>query len=315
MLILIDGNAMGYAHHNGTTLNHGTMQTQAVYGFARMLRDMRFSNQSAEIMVLWDGRAQFRYELFPDYKSNRDVSDDPVEQKHKEAYRAQVPYIKAMCKALGIKQVRAPELEADDLAGYFVGKMKSRTPILLVTGDQDWLQLVDKNVSWLDPRKEGRKVTFETFLDSTGYHSPEEFLEGKALQGDDSDTVPGVGGLGKGTAPKFLAKWKSVQNFFDAVDAGTYKPATRKAKNAKTQHPEQSLASDKGRLLFARNMQLMNLRDAPKPNTTTIEVTRDSCRTDLARALCERLGFLSILNQWETWVAPFETKKEEAVHE
>jgi DNA polymerase I len=274
---------------------------------------MRFAYPSADIMVLWDGRAQFRYDLFPEYKGNRDVSDDPVKQKHREAYRTQIPYIKALCKTLGIKQVRAPELEADDLAGYFVSKMKSRTNILLVTGDQDWLQLVDETVSWLDPRKEGKKVEFETFLDSTGYHSPAEFLEGKALQGDDSDTIPGVGGLGKGTAPKFLAQWHSVENFFKAVDDGRYTPAKRKAKNAKSPHPEESLASPEGRTLFRRNVALMNLRDARQPNNATIEVSRDICNPALARTLCERLGFLSILNQWDNWIAPFaQTVKEEA---
>lgn len=301
MLILIDGNAMGHVHHNGTTLTCGTMQTQAVYGFTRMLRDMRHSHPNARMMVLWDGRAQFRYDLYPEYKGNRDVKDDPKKQAHRDAYRAQTPYIKGMTKALGIAQVRSPELEADDLAGFFVSRERERESILLVTGDRDWLQLVDEQVAWLDPRGGGKRIDLTNFLDMTGYHSPVEFLQGKALMGDSSDTITGVGGIGEKGAPLFLAEHRTVWDFFAKVDEGKFVPKKK---------PHQKLASPEGRAIFERNMALMDLMTPRKPDPTTLEVDKGPVRLDYAKRLCEKLGFLSILNQWDEWSRPFGTTEE-----
>ena len=72
---LIDGNSVGHAAHRATKLRSGDMETQAVFGMLRSIRDMKVERPNFEPIVLWDGRAQWRFDLHPEYKSNRD--NDP----------------------------------------------------------------------------------------------------------------------------------------------------------------------------------------------------------------------------------------------
>lgn len=299
MLIVIDGNAMGHAHHNSTTLTCGSMQTQAIFGFVRMLNLLASSHPDGDVVVLWDGRAQFRYDLFPEYKANRDVSADPKKQAHRQAYREQVPHIKVATKLLGVRQMICENLEADDLAGWMVRKLSPTRRMLLVTGDQDWLQLVNENVTWLDPRGEGKRITHETFQQATGYFTPQEFLQGKALRGDKSDEIPPVGGIGEKGAPVFLAAWRSVENFLAAVDEGKVAKMTKAQKN---------LASPEGRAAFNRNICLMDLRGGPEPDREKLTVFPGSFNEDMFRRYCERFSFLSILKDWDRFIQPFKAK-------
>lgn len=76
--------------------------------------------------------------------------------------------------------------------------------IYLLTGDGDWLQLVRENVSWVSLREDAKhkQVNFEQFAELTGLPTPRAFLEAKALQGDTSDNIKGVGGIGDGGAKR-----------------------------------------------------------------------------------------------------------------
>lgn len=301
MLILIDGNAMGHAHHNATKLSVGTFETQAVYGYARMLRDLLTKHgHNAGVIVLWDGHAQFRFEAFEGYKGKRNeaLKADPKKQAHRDAYNAQKPFIYKAIELLGIGQMRHKHLEADDLAGYFVRKNEGKE-ILLVTGDGDWKQLVRPGVTWFDPRGEGRWVTHDAFHESTGYFTPYEFLQGKALMGDTSDSIPGVGGIGEKGAPEFLAQFKTVENFFAKVDAGEFTPTKKAHKN---------LASPEGRAAFERNMKLMNLLDAPVPDRENSIITKAWFDEAKFRLLCDRFAFQSITSQWDDWISPFKLR-------
>jgi len=119
--LIVDGNAIGHAAHHATKLTSGGMQTQAIFGFIKTMRQLRQDNPDWRLMVLWDGKAQWRYDLHPDYKSNRD--NDPKKVKDKEAYVAQRPLIARALNTLGVRQLTAMHHEADDMAGYFVEKL------------------------------------------------------------------------------------------------------------------------------------------------------------------------------------------------
>lgn len=299
MLILIDGNAMGHAHHNATTLTTGDFQTQAIYGFVRMLRDLTERQKGARILVLWDGTAQHRLDLFDGYKAQRAevLKTDPEALARRIAYRKQVPYIKKATELLGVDQMMNERREADDLAGYFVKRLTG--PITLTTGDGDWKQLVRPNVAWFDPRKDGRWVTHETFQQTTGYFTPEEFLQGKALMGDTSDSIPGIDGLGEKRAAELLAKYRSVDAFFAAWDRGEIKSSAKYIAN---------LVSPAGRAIYARNLVLMDLLNPLEPDRALNRLTRGAYNPDQLRRLFERLGFVSLLNQWGAWTSPFATR-------
>lgn len=293
MTILIDANSRGYAHHDGAKLTVGPFQTQAIFGMLKEIRNIHFSYPNRSIIVLWDGRAQWRYDLYPGYKADRE-GKSAVDDAHRAAYKAQVPWIQQMFRALGIRQLLNFDLEADDLAGYMAPRYSGQ--VLLVTGDGDWLQLVSPNVTWLDPRS-GKKVTLENFLEQTGYKSPEAFLDGKALHGDTSDKIKGTG-IGEKHAPEFVAEFGSVKRYFALVDDGTYKPKLKKY---------QVLASPEGRAIFERNMKLMNLRDTPKPDRDRFHDFKRCDPADLVkfRAICDKLAFISVLKDFDNFVEPF----------
>lgn len=308
MNVLIDGNAIGHACHRATrlTIPGSEFETQAIFGFIKTLRGLRVGLPQAKIVVLWDGYAKHRFEILPDYKGDRarKEASDPAEAKVRSSYRAQVPLIKKAVELLGVRQMQHPDLEADDLAGWLCKYTSATAPALLVTGDSDWLQLVSEHVSWLDPRKEGKRITLANFHEATGYHTPVEYLHGKALIGDSTDSIPGVDGIGETTAALLLARFGSIDNFYRQVADGTYTPASRKSKTAKSPHPEQFLASDAGKSIFERNMKLMDLRHPrdPSPSPT---LTPGVLNIDKFTMLCARLGFASITRDIDTWARDF----------
>lgn len=296
--LLIDGNSIGYANHSMNPLTVGGKQIQAVFGMTKQIRNLRQAFAGANILVLWDGKAQWRYDLLPEYKSKRE--DDPKKVAMREAYREQRPIIGKMLKLVGIKQMVSSTHEADDLAGLFVKTLGANpdNEIVLITGDQDWLQLLRPNVSWYDPRNDGKWVTFKTFTDKTGFLTPEAFLQGKALAGDTSDTIPPVAyrGVGEKTAPVFLAEFGSVENFYRMVDSGEFTPT--KAVHKKLLTPE-------ARAAFERNMRLMNLLNVEKPEPESVSIARGDFDEIGFKRFCEDLQFHSLLRDFSTFTRPF----------
>lgn len=303
-LIMIDGNSIAHANHNANVLTVGEMQVQAIFGMLKSLRVIARGAPKAEIIVLWDGKAEWRKQLFPEYKGNR-VAMTIEEELKDAAFKKQTPILEKAIEFLGVKQVRSPLLEADDLAGFFTRVLAPKgRQITLVSGDRDWLSLVSENVSWFDPIR-NRRVDASNFLDFTGFFTTDAFVQGKALQGDDSDNIPGIYKLGEKTAQLMLAKWKDIDRFFEAVDSGEYTPAARKDKNAKSLHPEQLLASPEGREIFRRNMKLMDLRQSRSPEQGEVIIKKAPPNPEAFTRLCERLAFMSILRERRQFLGDF----------
>lgn len=298
--ILVDGNSIGYAcFHGSAKLSSGNLQTQAVFGFIRTMRELKQRNRADSILVLWDGRAQFRYDIYPDYKSGR-KSEDPKKIAEKEAYTAQIPYIKQAMTALGIAQMIASDREADDLAGTMVERLmtKPNAKVLLITGDRDWIQLIQDGVIWRDLRDDSRLISMANFTEKTGYRTPYAFLQGKVLQGDSSDGITGVGGIGEKGAMTFIAEHGSVLNFWKKCESGEYVP-TKKA--------EISLYSGEGRKIFGRNMRLMQLIKPMPLDKSKLSVIKGNLNADDFADLCGELSFLSILKTLDNFLIPFQS--------
>lgn len=304
-IVIIDGNSLAHANHNTTPLTVGGMQVQAIFGFLRSLKLIHDKYPGdREVLILWDGKAQFRLDLHPDYKGNRKALDDEG-LRRKEAFKKQTPFIEKAVELLGIRQMRSPVQEADDLAGHLVPRLANcGKQVTLCSGDQDWLQLVGPNVSWFDFVRD-RKVDQSNFLEFTGYFTPAAFVQGKALVGDTSDNIPGVPKLGDKGAALFLAKFKSVEEFWRQVDSGEHVPATRKSKTATSVHPEEFLASPEGRALFKRNMALMDFKQSPTPAPGELIVVAKPPEPEKFLHLCERLAFASILRERHAFLRSF----------
>lgn len=295
-IFLIDGNAIGFACHTGQKLTAGTQQTQAVYGIARVLRAMQLSFPKTYKVILWDGRAQWRIDRYPDYKGNRESNPKMLEMR--EAYKSQRGFIEQLVKHLGVDQMRSPICEADDLAGalsqYF--SLKGKT-VRLITADRDWLQLVDERVEWHDPIRD-RRITLANFEEETGFKHPYQILDQKCLMGDTSDNVKGVGGIGEVGAKKLLTAYGSVEKFLKLADEGklTELPA-----------PWQKLVTNEAghRTRYMVNREIMSLRGPAKHGVSERVVTKGEFSPEGVQAIAEDLAFHSILSDFDNWIRPF----------
>lgn len=294
--VLIDGNSLGYAAHHGTKLTSGDMQTQAVFGFVRAIADIRREYFDHALVVLWDGRAQWRLDLHPEYKSNR--KSDPKKVAERDAYAEQRPFIAQAMQQLGICQMTASTHEADDLAGLLVARWMAQpgNEIVLMSGDADWIQLLRPDVTWRDRRDDSKVIRLSNLMDKTGYATPFGFLQGKCLHGDNSDCISGVGGIGEKGAPEFIAEFGSVRNFWQRCDSGDFKPTKKSHIN---------LCSANGRMLFGRNMRLMQLLKVAPPAKEAINHNVGKYNEEGFREICQDLAFGSILKNFDNFTKPF----------
>ncbi len=341
-VIIVDANSIGYASQYAVKLYAGGMQTQAVFGFIKIMRDLRTRYPKGQIICLWDGKAEHRYALLPTYKGDRRA--DPKAQAEYEAYSKQRPYIQRALEHVGVVQMLSPEHEADDLAGILVNRFTAKPDckVLLLTGDKDWLQLMRHNVTWQDLRDDRRLIKWSEFFEKTGYQTPFAFLQGKALQGDTSDCISGVGGIGELTAAQILAEHGSIMDFWKKCDSGEYEPKTKALRSlwrgkspytkeeweARFIHVEDETLDEEanakarkkafkahmdayegqGRKLFLRNMELMQLLKPRPINKETLEINKGKLDHDGFIELCGELSFVSILKNVSNFLKPFEGK-------
>lgn len=323
---IIDANSVGRAAHSGAKLTAAGMETQAAFNFIRGMGDLKRTTPHTSLLVLWDNRADWRYALHPLYKSNRESDPDKVAEA--EAYKKMRPYISRMLQHLGIRQVGATGYEADDLAGFFVQRMRGvpDSEVELVTGDRDWVQLVGGNVVWRDHRNDAI-INSENFYAKTGCKTPFAYLETKILTGDTSDCISGVGGLGEKGAPEFIAEFGSMREFWRRCANGEHVPKGKIQQrllgacehdieawgDLYTGDPGDTKAYKKhldawpgqGRLLYKRNFQLMQLLRVTPPNKSAMQVVPGAFNQDEFAKVCEELNFVSILNKLDNFVKPF----------
>ena len=202
----------------------------------------------------------------------------------REEYRKQRPLIKEAFKHLGILQYEAEGYEADDLAGHLASKFneKDESPNLeavMITGDKDWLQLVGNNVKWIS-NHDNRVVTKAGFKKETGCDTPAQFLQLKALAGDSSDAITGVGGIGETVAPRLMNHFGSVQSMLKAhKEVGEFTKENLPEELARSRKKLNDFCnnSDSQHEKLKRNLKLMNLRSIrlSKDEITTIQSNPD----------------------------------------
>jgi len=298
-VLLIDGNAIGYANQLGMTrLSCGDQATHAVYGFLTTLRKLMLPPTANRLpVVLWDGDASWRKDLLPSYKANR--KDDPKKVKIKDEYKSQSPFIRQSLMHLGIDQMLSMSCEADDLAGAYARLLSARGhDVELITGDQDWLQLVSPKVSWHDPIRD-RRVDVMNFEDFTGCANTYQFIEVKALMGDTSDNIKGVGGIGEKRAKELVREYGSVANLVYNHEA-SYEHLPKYLRDFISQKEKQDA--------FERNIKLMHL-DGKHPSIKERKIIKGKWNREAFENLCNELAFMSISKNLDSWIKPFERFK------
>lgn len=304
--LLIDGNSVGHFANNGSKLTLGEMPIQAVYGSLRTLRTNMALFQHYDPVVLWDGMS-WRKEVFDQYKSNRDKRETAAEKLQalrNDDYKRQVPLIKKGLQLLGIPQVSAANMEADDLAGMLTDKYAATGKVALLTGDKDWIQLVQQNVMWRDFIR-ARTINPKNFEETTGVDTTEKFVQVKGLCGDAGDGIPGVGGVGEKGAIQFVNEFGSFEEF---LNLATFDKSFDLSKQPKKYR---DLVEDEGKAItFAQNIKLMDLRTPHRPAAINMRVDKGSPNKELFRTFCDRLLFNSITQELDEWIRVFPAFRE-----
>jgi 5'-3' exonuclease len=305
--MLIDGNNIGYISNSLKPLSVGDQPTQAIYGFLRFLRgSIALYGARLQPIVLWDGYS-WRYEAHSAYKASRDkpaVTAAEIQQSLlRNAYKKQTPMIKEAVSLLGVPQMKADNLEADDLAGLMVRKYApSGKSILLITGDKDWLQLVQDKVFWYDPVRDSR-VTAKNFKEKIGVENGQAFLDVKCLVGDTSDEISGVGGIGEKGAIEFINQYGSLVEFSNRALSGEI--------DVKALHKKfRALVEDESKMItYSRNRMLMDLSGDRIPKPVNFSIDKGSLDREGFKDFCNRYLFNSITKDLDGWLEPFTENK------
>ena len=308
--LIIDGNSLGHWAHNMKPLSVGNMQTQAIYGFLRALRAYVSKYSFATPIVLWDGMS-WRKTAFPAYKENREKSDTKHEVAKLESnkkYHFQRPYIEKALSFLGVTQIKAQNMEADDLAAILTKLYVSQGhKVTLLSEDGDWLQLIQEGVA-VERQRNKDRITTANFTEVTGCKTTAEFVQMKALMGDKGDNISGVGGVGDKRALEFLATYGSFNNFLNMV---TLEKSVDITKLPKWQR---DLIEDEAKaIVFDFNITLVDLNTTARPKPVNMHVYKGEPSAENFLKMCELLLFKSITDQFGLWSATFPALQQSAV--
>ncbi len=218
-LFLLDAYALifrgYYAFIKNPRINSKGMDTSAVMGFMNSLLDVINREKPEYLAVAFDnGGSEFRNEIFPEYKANRDETP--------EAIRIAVPYIKEILKAMHIPVVEVKGIEADDLIGTLSKQAeKEGFEVYMVTPDKDFAQLVSDNIFMYRPARMGNGIEIwgvDEVKQKFEIERPEQVIDFLGMMGDAIDNIPGLPGVGEKTAKKFLAEFGSMENLLANTD-------------------------------------------------------------------------------------------------
>ena len=227
-LMILDGNSIvNRAYYGVRPLNapDGT-PTNAIYGFVAILQRLLEEQQPQAVCVSFDLKAPtFRHKQYEAYKAQR--------KGMPEELAAQMPILKEVLDAMGIRRYELEGYEADDILGTAAAICeKSGWDCVIVTGDKDSLQLITDttsvcNVKTRMGQTETVLYTPERFQEEYGF-APPLMVDLKALMGDSSDNIPGVPGVGEKTAMDLVQRYGEIKNIYASLDSLEIKEGVRK---------------------------------------------------------------------------------------
>lgn len=216
-ILLVDGHALLHrAYHAlpGLTNKDG-FPTGAIYGFFSIFLRAIEQIKPAYVAVTFDlSEKTFRHELAGDYKANRKAAPDDLV--------LQQPKVMELLTALDIPIYMKPGYEADDIIGIITRKTPKNVLNIILTGDMDLLQLINKNtvVYRLKTGISDFVVYDEAKMQEDYRLTPTEWVHLKALKGDASDNIPGVPGIGEKTALDLIQRYKTIENLYEQIESG-----------------------------------------------------------------------------------------------
>ncbi len=221
--VLIDGNSImnrafyGIMGSKMLTTKDGKY-TNAIYGFLAILFKLIEDVKPEYMAVAFDLKAPTaRHKMYEGYKANRKGMPDELAE--------QMPIIKEILRAMNIDIIEKEGYEADDVIGTLsrYGE-KQGLEVIILSGDRDTFQLATDKVTIRIPRTKGGKTETDLFdrnkIIETYKIEPKQLIDVKGLQGDTSDNIPGVPGVGEKTALNLIQKYGSIENLYEKIENG-----------------------------------------------------------------------------------------------
>ncbi len=284
-LVLIDGHSiLNRAFYGVPDLtNSEGLHTNAVYGFLNIMFKILEEESPDYLTVAFDVKAPtFRHEIYKEYKGTR--------KPMPEELREQVPVLKEVLAAMGIKMMEQAGLEADDILGTLAKRaQKEGKAVSLVSGDRDLLQVATDVIKIRIPKTKGGKTEIEDYyaadVEKKYQVNPVQFIDLKALMGDTADNIPGVPKVGEKTATELMTRFGSLDNIYLHVEEVAKKSV------------RESLINNKELAYLSKTLATINV-DSP------LEFSMEEARihdfyTEEAYVLLKKLGFKSLLSRFE----------------
>lgn len=301
ILILIDAHAIIHRAFHAIpplTTKRGEL-VNAVYGFASTFLHVISTLEPTHIAVCFDEKGPtFRHEQFKDYKAHRVATPNNL--------IAQFPLTRELIKAFGIPSFGITGYEADDLIGTLSRQaQKEDVETLIVTGDKDAYQLINHKVRVYNVgrgNKNAEIVDEDAFKDKYGF-DPKHLVDLKALQGDPSDNIPGVAGIGEKTAIDLVKQFGSIEKLYDHLNCNTNAKITSKVTRSDSFEMKEAQvkvsSKIRDKLCADQESAFLSKKLATIDTNAPIKLDLDACTIkhydeEGARKLFEELGFQSL---------------------
>ncbi len=217
LLLLFDGHALVHRAYHALppfSVSKTGEPTGAVFGFTRMLLKAVQDHKPTHWAISFDRPSPtFRHLEFEDYKAHRPSAPEDLRQ--------QMTRVREIVNVFNIPTFELEGYEADDVLGTLAREAeRRRIDTIIVTGDNDLLQLASSCVKVLLPK---RAISETVLYDAEAVKerfgvTPDQMVDYKALKGDPSDNIPGVSGVGDKTAAKLIQRFGSIEDIYDHLD-------------------------------------------------------------------------------------------------
>lgn len=284
-IVLIDGNSIINRAFYGVPdlTNSEGIHTNAIYGFINIMLKILEEEQAGYLTVAFDVKhPTFRHIKYPEYKGTRKGMPDEL--------REQVPLLKEVLHAMGIRTVEKAGYEADDILGTIATRCSEQgMDVSLVSGDRDLLQLASDKILIRIPKTKRGGTEIENYniaeVVDKYQVKPEQIIDLKGLMGDASDNIPGVPGIGEKTAAKILTSFGTVENAYAHID----EVMPNKARESLREHYDLAVLSKELATIKVDCELDYSLEEAKMPSLFTPE----------AFSLFKRFEFKSLLSRFE----------------
>ena len=252
--------------------------TNAVYGFASMIRKLIRQHQPDYLAVILDSdKPTFRHEIFQAYKANRTKMPDDL--------ASQLPSIREFCQAMQIPIFQMARFEADDIIGTLaLNAARDNLETVIVSNDKDMFQLVGNKIQVL------RQAKTDTFFNAVKVEeffgvSPDRVIDFLALMGDTVDNIPGAPGIGAKGALDLVRQYGSIDNIL--VQSNQVKRKTYR----------ESLQNNQQKILQSKELVTIDTDVPIDYSWKSMEIRQPNL--ERLKSLLLQLGFQSMMEEIE----------------